>query len=179
MGENKSWATELQKGYLKLLILMFLSKKPLHGYEIMDKVEERTLGLWRPTAGGVYPILKRMEKSNQVKGEWTKFQGKRRRIYHITFEGKNILNRALEKQKTMADTVDQLYSEFASEFLDISPSKIPKLPIFRRFFQYGCEEEKSQEEKIKYLTSVKTHIEDTIKRMQIYLKEINRKLNEA
>jgi DNA-binding PadR family transcriptional regulator len=179
MSENKPWATELQKGYLKLLILMLLSQKSLHGYEIMDKVEEKTLGLWRPTAGGVYPILKRMEKRNQVKGEWTKVQGKRRRIYHITVEGKNILNKALEKQKTMADTVDRLYSEFASEFLDIPPSKVPKLPIFRRFFQYGCMEVRSREEKIKCLTSVKTHIEDMIKRMQICLREINRKLDES
>ena len=51
------WLKETQKGYIRIAVLILLSKKPYHGYEIMREIKERTMGFWRPTAGGIYPIL--------------------------------------------------------------------------------------------------------------------------
>ena len=114
----------------------------------MDNIEGLTLGFWRPTAGGVYPILKKMEASGLVKGEWEKVRGKRRKIYTITPEGKNLISRALEKQKIITDAIRRLQSEFAFEFLDISPSKISKFPSPHQLFSFGRTEtikERSEE----------------------------------
>ena len=175
-GTLPTWAKEIQKGYLKLFVLMLLSKKPLHGYEIMENIEELTLGFWRPTAGGVYPILKKMEAAGLVKGEWEKVRGKRRKIYNITPEGKNLISRALEKQKIITDAIRRLQSEFAFEFLDISPSKIPKFPSPHQFFSFGRTE--TIKEKIKRLNHVKSRIEEAINRMETHLEKVDKKLIE-
>lgn len=172
-----TWAKEIQKGYLKLFVLMLLSKKPLHGYEIMDNVEGLTLGFWRPTAGGVYPILKKMEASGLVKGEWEKIGGKRRKMYNITPEGKNLISRALEKQKIITDAIRRLQSEFAFEFLDISPSKIPKFPSPHSFLSSFGQAE-TLEEKVKRLKHAKSRIEEAINRMETHLKKVDQKLIE-
>ncbi|MDQ1281358.1 MAG: PadR family transcriptional regulator, partial [Thermoproteota archaeon] len=37
-----NWLKETQKGYIRIVILILLSKKPHHGYEIMKEVRERT-----------------------------------------------------------------------------------------------------------------------------------------
>lgn len=173
-----AWAKEIQKGYLKLFVLMLLSQKPLHGYEIMDNVEELTLGFWRPTAGGVYPILKKMEKSSLVESEWKKVGGKRRKVYSITPEGRTLVSKALEKQKIITDAIGQLHSEFAFEFLDISPSKIPKFPSPTDFFVYRHGRAETTKEKVKRLEFAKSRVEEVIKRMQTRLKKINRKIAE-
>ncbi|MEM2630296.1 MAG: PadR family transcriptional regulator, partial [Candidatus Bathyarchaeia archaeon] len=76
-----AWVKEVYKGYLRLVILMLLTKKPMHGYEIMNEVEARTLGFWRPTAGGIYPLLKKMERKGEVKSKWVKIFGRKRKIY--------------------------------------------------------------------------------------------------
>ena len=175
---SPTWAKEIQKGYLKLFVLMLLNQKPLHGYEIMDNVEELTLGFWRPTAGGVYPILKKMEGSGLVKGEWEKVRGKNRKIYKITPEGRTLISRALEKQKIITDALRRLYSKFAFEFLDISPSKIPKFPSPRDFLPYGRRGTETIEEKVKRLKSAKSRIEEAIRRMQAHLEKLDRKLAE-
>ena len=38
------WLKETQKGYICIAVLILLSKKPCHGYEIMKEIRERTMG---------------------------------------------------------------------------------------------------------------------------------------
>lgn len=47
-------------GLLRYAILSTLKEKPLHGYDIIKSVEQRTGGLWRPSPGSVYPALKEL-----------------------------------------------------------------------------------------------------------------------
>ena len=65
-----NWMKEAQKGYIRMGVLILLNKKPSHGYEIMKEINSRTKGFWQPTAGGVYPILRDLEKSGYIKGQW-------------------------------------------------------------------------------------------------------------
>jgi DNA-binding PadR family transcriptional regulator len=46
-----------EKGALKLVILDLLKDKPAHGYELIKALEERSHGLYTPSAGSIYPIL--------------------------------------------------------------------------------------------------------------------------
>ena len=59
---TQNWMKEAQKGYIRMGVLMLLNKKPSHGYELMKEINSRTKGFWQPTAGGVYPILRDLEK---------------------------------------------------------------------------------------------------------------------
>ncbi len=68
-----NWLKEAQKGYIRMGVLILLNKKPSHGYEIMKEINCRTKGFWQPTAGGVYPILRDLEKSEYIKGQMLLF----------------------------------------------------------------------------------------------------------
>lgn len=172
-----SWIQEAHKGYLRLLILTLLSKKPMHGYEIMNEVEARTLGLWRPTAGGIYPLLKRMEERGEVRSEWKEVSGRRRKVYWIMPNGRSKLHRALEKQKILLDTLDSLHKDFLEEILEVKlPREHEPLPILQGILHIGGLKHKTAREKRKLLLTLKGRIEKAIDTMRILLEEINEKL---
>ena len=64
------WMKEVQKGYIRVAVLILLNNKPSHGYEIMKEIRDRTRGFYTPTPGGVYPILRDLERAGYVKGGW-------------------------------------------------------------------------------------------------------------
>lgn len=108
----------MRKGYAKLATLMFLNRKPTTGYSVMKGIEDKTLGFWRLTAGGVYPVLKELEGRGYIKGEWSSEDGRRKKVYEITDEGRRLLEKALQKQQQMAETIGSLFREFAHEILE-------------------------------------------------------------
>jgi len=56
----------------------------MHGYEIIEELESRSDGAWRPSPGSIYPALRRMEGRGLVIGD-DDDQGKR--VYSITEDG--------------------------------------------------------------------------------------------
>jgi DNA-binding PadR family transcriptional regulator len=73
-----------QRGDVRAAVLAILTEKPMHGYEIMQQLEERTGGFWRPSPGSIYPTLQLLEDQGLVKGE--ELEGKR--VFALTDEGK-------------------------------------------------------------------------------------------
>jgi DNA-binding PadR family transcriptional regulator len=51
----------LRRGRVRLLILAVLRDQPMHGYQIIQELEARTGGRWRPSAGSIYPTLQQLE----------------------------------------------------------------------------------------------------------------------
>lgn len=156
------WDMEMRKGYTKLAVLMFLNKNALTGYDIMKKIEEETLGFWKLTSGGVYPVLKDLEERGYTKGQW-KAKGKRRKkIYEITDEGKQMLETALHRQQQMEETIGKLFRQFAQEVLGTKLPSPPPTPF--KLLPFGKNlEEKPLDEQIRILKSFRTHMRQTIK----------------
>jgi len=123
------WLKEAQKGYMRIALLILLSKKPYHGYEMMKEVEDRTEGFWKPTAGGVYPILQSLENDGYIEGKWGE-QKRRRKIYRITEKGRIVLDRALLKHSQIADNMNVLLEEYARDVLAVEPkaTDLPRIP---------------------------------------------------
>jgi DNA-binding PadR family transcriptional regulator len=84
----------IPRGFLRLYVLHRLSMKPAHGYDLLQEIETKTEGAWRPGAGSIYPILKELVRDGYIKAESSKKTGKR--IYHITREGRQLLQRSSE-----------------------------------------------------------------------------------
>jgi DNA-binding PadR family transcriptional regulator len=81
--------TELKgapRGLLLHYILHSISVKPKHGYEILQDIEGKTDGAWRPGVGSVYPVLKRLLASGYIKAD-EKGSSENRRVYSITPKG--------------------------------------------------------------------------------------------
>ena len=86
--ENEAVGQVFTKGLLPIYILHILNQSPSNGNDISKKIGENTGGLWIPSTGGIYPILKKFEKQGLIIGEWDDPQKKFQKIYRITNEGK-------------------------------------------------------------------------------------------
>lgn len=54
------------RGDLRQVILVLLSEEPMHGYQLIAKIGERTDGAWTPSAGGIYPNLSLLEDEGLI-----------------------------------------------------------------------------------------------------------------
>jgi DNA-binding PadR family transcriptional regulator len=54
---------------MRAAILSLLAEKPLNGYQIMQELEQRSRGSWRPSPGAVYPALQQLEDEGLVSAE--------------------------------------------------------------------------------------------------------------
>ncbi len=166
------WLKEAQKGYMRIALLILLSKKSYHGYEMMKEVKDRTEGFWKPTAGGVYPILQSLEKAGYIKGEWG-LQKRRRKIYRITESGRLILDRALFKQSQIANSMSALFEAYARDVLAVETKALPMPPIPNPFFAFL---EEKHENRLEDLELKRNRIEQMITMLQKELKTVNNKL---
>jgi DNA-binding PadR family transcriptional regulator len=169
---TKNWMKEAQKGYIRLAVLMLLNKKPSHGYELMKEINQRTQGFWRPTAGGVYPILSDLEKSAYIKGHWETLKNRRLKVYTITKSGDAILKRAVQKQAEIFKSANSLFSEFARDVLNVADTNIPMPPSpFTPFL-----EDTKSEVTLQQLEHQRKHYQDHIKEMREKLNEVDARI---
>jgi len=73
-----------RRGDVRLAILALLEERPMHGYEMMQELAERTQGLWRPSPGSLYPALQLLEDQGLVRSE----SADGRRQFTLTDEGR-------------------------------------------------------------------------------------------
>jgi DNA-binding PadR family transcriptional regulator len=64
------------RGDVRAAILALLAERPMHGYEMIQELETRTGGVWRPSPGSVYPTLQLLEDEDLITGEES--EGRRR-----------------------------------------------------------------------------------------------------
>ena len=75
-----------RRGAMVPVILNLLSERPMHGYELITVLEERSGGRWKPSPGSIYPALGKLEARGLVTS--TEEDGKRQ--YSLTEEGKQV-----------------------------------------------------------------------------------------
>jgi DNA-binding PadR family transcriptional regulator len=91
-GMHGHWA-RARRGNVRAAILSLLAEEPMHGYQIMQQLEERSGGMWRPSPGSVYPTLQLLEDQGFVKGK--EVEG--RRVFSLTEEGKQEAEKSKER----------------------------------------------------------------------------------
>lgn len=82
--EQEAVGQVFTKGLLPIYVMHILSLGPTNGNDISHKIGERTEGQWVPSTGGIYPILKKMEKEGIVSGAWDDSRKKLQKIYTLT-----------------------------------------------------------------------------------------------
>src|ERR1700681_3225365 len=75
-------------GEVRLALLSLLTEAPVQGYELMKQLEERSGGVYRASAGTVYPTLQQLEDEGLIISELR--EGKK--VYRLTDEGKRELD---------------------------------------------------------------------------------------
>ncbi len=97
-GPGAGRGSFFQGGEVRLALLSLLSDGPAHGYELMKKLEARSGGVYRASAGTVYPVLQQLEDEGLAAVETQ--EGKK--VYRITDTGREELGRESE-------TVDRIW----------------------------------------------------------------------
>jgi DNA-binding PadR family transcriptional regulator len=73
-----------KRGDIRSAILKLLAEGPRNGYQIMQALEERSSGAWRPSPGSVYPALSQLEDEGLVRAESVGTG----RVFALTDEGR-------------------------------------------------------------------------------------------
>jgi DNA-binding PadR family transcriptional regulator len=84
-------------GEVRLALLSMLGDAPMHGYELMKRLEERSGGIYRASAGTIYPTLQQLEDEGLVASETQ--EGKK--VYRLTDSGRRELERNGEAVRTI------------------------------------------------------------------------------
>jgi DNA-binding PadR family transcriptional regulator len=74
----------MRRGQIRTALLAVLAEGPGHGYDVMQQLEDKTGGAWRPSPGSVYPTLQLLEDEGLVRS--TERDGKR--VFEITEAGR-------------------------------------------------------------------------------------------
>jgi PadR family transcriptional regulator, regulatory protein PadR len=83
---------QLLKGTTPLLVLTVLRDGELYGYEIAQRIRERSGGAFAPSEGSLYPALHSLEAAGALAATWREGdKGPRRRYYRITPKGGALL----------------------------------------------------------------------------------------
>ena len=103
------------QGDVRGAILVLLSERPMHGYQIIQEIGGRSEGLWRPSPGSVYPALQQLEDEGLVRVE--KAEG--RKVAHLTDEGRVYVQEHREELGTPWEAATEDYGEDLLELRDL------------------------------------------------------------
>jgi transcriptional regulator len=95
-------------GTAELLVLAQLEARPRHGYEIGQRIAERTAGGVSFKPASLYPVLYRLERRGLIAGRWVEKAGqRRRRYYRLTSEGRRVLAARRRSWRAFISAVQQ------------------------------------------------------------------------
>jgi DNA-binding PadR family transcriptional regulator len=86
-GRGPRGRARARRGDVRLALLRLLAEEPANGYQLMQTIEERSGGRWRPSPGSVYPTLAQLEDEGLIRSVET--DGSRR--FEITDAGREHL----------------------------------------------------------------------------------------
>lgn len=84
--QRPSGGSRMAKGDVRTAVLSLLTEKPMHGYQIINEIAERSGGSWKPSAGSVYPTLQLLADEGLISAE----EQNGRKTYSLTEAGRAV-----------------------------------------------------------------------------------------
>lgn len=81
---ERRMSPRMARGDVRAAVLALLAEKPMHGYQIIREIEERSGGSWKPSAGSVYPTLQLLADEGLISAE----EANGRKTYALTEAGR-------------------------------------------------------------------------------------------
>jgi DNA-binding PadR family transcriptional regulator len=105
-----------RRGDVRAAILDLLAEgQPWNGYQIIQDIAERTHGVWRPSAGSVYPALQQLVDEGLISPDGED----KRRMYTLTEEGQAYVESHADELRSSWDAVAGMTDEAAIELSDL------------------------------------------------------------
>jgi DNA-binding PadR family transcriptional regulator len=83
----------MRRGNVRAAILLLLEEEPRNGYQVMQELEQRSEGAWRPSPGSVYPAFQLLADEGLIRG----VERDGGNVYELTDAGKAYLEENREK----------------------------------------------------------------------------------
>jgi DNA-binding PadR family transcriptional regulator len=93
-----------QRGDVRAAVLVLLAEQPMHGYQLMHAIADRTEGAWRPSPGAIYPTIAQLEDEDLV----SIVADAGRKLVTLTESGREYLS---AHQDTLGDPFTAITSE--------------------------------------------------------------------
>ncbi|MFF2368960.1 PadR family transcriptional regulator [Agromyces sp. NPDC058110] len=81
---EKRAGSRVARGDVRAAVLALLAEQPMHGYQIIREIEERSGGAWKPSAGSVYPTLQLLADEGLISAE----ESNGRKTFSLTDAGR-------------------------------------------------------------------------------------------
>ena len=98
---------QLKKGVLEMLVLQLICENPTYGYELLNRLRERSAGRFVLKEGTLYPILYRLEDEGMIQSSWSQGAGRvaPKKIYQVTEAGEQENQRRQQVWRDFTATV--------------------------------------------------------------------------
>jgi PadR family transcriptional regulator PadR len=95
-----------------MLVLRVLTRQPLHGYAIAQRIHQLSADELRVEEGSLYPALQKLLVKGWVKAAWRESEsGRQVREYRITASGRRQLEAEMAEYRRMASAIGLLLDE--------------------------------------------------------------------
>jgi DNA-binding PadR family transcriptional regulator len=117
------------RGGVRYLVLDAIAQQPRHGYEVIQAIEQRSGGTYRPSPGVVYPTLQLLEELGHARV----IEQDARKVYAITAEGERDLAQHREEVDDFYDrSVDHGWERQLEDFSELAGQVVFLLKSFKR-----------------------------------------------
>jgi DNA-binding PadR family transcriptional regulator len=138
-GAGPRWrgGRKARRGDIRTAALLLLAEEPRNGYQIMQEVQERSEGAWRPSPGSVYPALQQLEDEGLIRSE--EVDG--RKAYRLTVEG---LAQVEQRGPDQPAPWEQMGGEGHPKALELGKTMREVAFAFMQVLHAGSEEQQEQ-----------------------------------
>jgi DNA-binding PadR family transcriptional regulator len=112
MGFGPGRRSRAKRGDVRAAALLLLAEEPRNGYQLMEEIERRSEGAWRPSPGSIYPALAQLEDEGLVSAEETAG----RRAYRLTPEGEEYVE---ENREALGSPWDEAGEGVPDDLVDL------------------------------------------------------------
>ena len=92
--------------FVEPALLLLLRERPMHGYELLERIGEVAGAERSVDAGNVYRVLRALEEEGIVRSEWNaELPGPAKRTYELTDDGLNLLDRWADALRETQDRI--------------------------------------------------------------------------
>jgi transcriptional regulator len=104
--DEKTRDAELLQGTLDMLIMKVVALRPIHGYGIVQRIQQISRDALEIRQGSLYPALYRLENRGWLKAEWKKTEGGREaKFYGLTKSGRTQLEAETEGWNRLCEAI--------------------------------------------------------------------------
>ncbi|WP_158821073.1 PadR family transcriptional regulator [Granulicella sp. S156] len=97
---------DLLQGTLDMMVLKAVSLGPLHGYGVLQRIQQISGDRLEIQQGSLYPALYRLEHEGWITGEWGQSENNRKaKYYRLSASGRRRLHAETEKWNHMSDAI--------------------------------------------------------------------------